>query len=180
MKAKRRIAWLLSFLMVFSLIMGTSKMQLFAAGGAGETATFKIREANGQTGTVQYKLNGGGDFITANNDTPVGLEGATSITIRVIPTGEAKVNQNNSGISGTERTETFDYDALITESGWTYNIQDNDGNITFTIEFDNNDGTGGGSNTGGGENPPQVEGPSIAFSAGSCIEGKSDRSHVVL
>ena len=32
MKAKRRIAWLLSFLMVFSLIMGTSKMQVFAAG----------------------------------------------------------------------------------------------------------------------------------------------------
>ena len=31
MKAKRRIAWLLSFLMVFSLIMGTSEMQVFAA-----------------------------------------------------------------------------------------------------------------------------------------------------
>ena len=33
MKAKRRIAWLLSFLMVFSLIMGTSKMQVFANSG---------------------------------------------------------------------------------------------------------------------------------------------------
>ena len=66
MKAKRRTAWLLSFLMVFSLIMGTSKMQVFAAGGAGETATFEIRESNGQTGTVQYKLNGSGDFTTAN------------------------------------------------------------------------------------------------------------------
>ena len=31
MKTKRRIAWLLSFLMVLSLIMGTSKMQIFAA-----------------------------------------------------------------------------------------------------------------------------------------------------
>ena len=31
MKAKRRIAWLLSFLMVLSLIMETSKMQVFAA-----------------------------------------------------------------------------------------------------------------------------------------------------
>ena len=170
MKAKRRIAWLLSFLMVFSLIMGTSKMQVFAAGGAGETATFVIRESNGQTGTVQYKLNGSGDFTIANN-TPFSLEGVTSITIKVIPTGEAKVNQNNSGISGTERTETFDYDALISEFGWTYNIQDNDGNITFTIEFDNNDGTGGGSNPGGEENPPQVEGPSIEFSADSSIEG---------
>ena len=172
MKAKRKIAWLLSFLMVFSLIMGTSKMQVFAAGGAEETATFVIREANGQTGTVQYKLNGGGDFITANNDTSVGLEGVTSITIKVTPTGEAQVNQTNSGISGTERTETFDYDALITESGWTYNIQDNDGNITFTIEFDNNDGTGGGSNPGGGENPGEnAASYSVDFGEGSWIVG---------
>ena len=42
MKAKRRIAWLLSFLMVFSLLMETSKMQVFAAGGAGETAFLKF------------------------------------------------------------------------------------------------------------------------------------------
>ena len=133
MKAKRRIAWLLSFLMVFSLIMGTSKMQVFAVGDTGEKATVEIRESNGQTGTVQYKLNGNGDFTTANSNTQVNLEGVMSITIKVIPTGEAKVNQNYSGISGTERTETFNYDALITESGWTYNIQDNDENITFTI-----------------------------------------------
>ncbi len=166
MKAKRRIAWLLSFLMVFSLIMGTSKMQVFAVGGAGETATFEIRESNGQTGTVQYKLNGNGDFTTANNNTQVNLEGVTSITIKVIPTGEAKVNQNYSGISGTE--QTFDYDALINESGWTYNIQDNDGNITFTIEFDNNDGTGGGSNPGGGGEPGEnVAYYSVDFGTGS-------------
>ena len=178
MKAKRRIAWLLSFLMVFSLIMGTSKMQVYAesvsGGDAGveKTASFEIRESNGQTGTVQYKLNGNGDFTTANNNTPVNLEGVTYITIKVIPTGEAKVNQNNSGISGTERTETFDYDALITESGWTYNIQDNDGNITFTIEFDNNDGTGGGSNPGGGENPGEnTASYSVDFGTGSWIVG---------
>ena len=151
--------------MVFSLIMGTSKMQVFAAGGAEETATFVIRESNGQTGTVQYKLNGSGDFTTANN-TPVNLEGVTSITIKVIPTGEAKVNQNNSGISGTEQTETFDYVALITESGWTYNIQDNDGNITFTIEFDNYDGIGGGENPG--ENAASY---SVDFGTGSWIVG---------
>ena len=146
-------------------------MQVFAAGGAGETATFVIRESNGQTGTVQYKLNGNGDFLPANN-TPVELNGVTSITIKAIPAEDAKVNQNNSGISGTERTETFDYDALITESGWTYNIQDNDGNITFTIEFDNNDGTGGGSNPGGGENPGEnVAFYSVDFGTGSWIVG---------
>lgn len=164
MKAKRRIAWLLSFLMVFSLIMGTSKMQVFAAGGAGETATFEIGESNGQTGTVQYKLNESGDFTTANNNTPVNLEGVTSITIKAIPAEDAKVNQNNSGITGTGQPATFDYNALTSESGWTYNIQDSDGSITFTIEFDNYDGTGGGDN-------PQQPGPSIAFSADSRIEG---------
>ena len=161
MKAKRRIAWLLSFLMVFSLIMGTSKMQVFAAGGTGETATFEIRESNGQTGTVQYKLNGNGDFLPANN-TPVELNGVTSITIKAIPAEDAKVNQNNSGITGTGQPATFDYNALTSESGWTYNIQDNDGNITFTIEFDNYDGTGGG------ENPGSY---SVDFGTGSWIVG---------
>ena len=137
-------------------------MLVYAAGGAGETATFEIRESNGQTGTVQYKLNGSGDFTTANNNTSVNLEGVTSITIKAIPTEEAKVNQSSSGISGTERTENFDYGALISESGWTYNIQDNDGNITFTIGFDNYDGTGGGSNPG--ENAASY---SVDFGTGS-------------
>ena len=140
-------------------------------GGEGETASFEIIGANGQTGTVQYKLDGSGDFIPANNNTPIDINGVTSITIKAIPTGEAKVNQNFSGISGTDQTVSFDYGALISESGWTYNIQDNDENITFTIVFDNHDGTGGGSNPGGEENPPQVEGPSIEFSADSSIEG---------
>ncbi|MDO5761852.1 MAG: hypothetical protein Q4P12_04245, partial [Bacteroidales bacterium] len=162
MKAKRRIAWLLSFLMVFSLIMGTSKMQVFAAGGAGETATFEIGESNGQTGTVQYKLDESGDFTTANNNTPVNLEGVTSITIKAIPAEDAKVNQNNSGITGTGQPATFDYNALTSESGWTYNIQDSDGSITFTIEFDNYDGTGGG------ENPGSY---SVDFGTGSWIVG---------
>lgn len=168
MKAKRRIAWLLSFLMVFSLIMGTSKMQVFAAGGAGETATFVIRESNGQTGTVQYKLDGSGDFTTANNNTQVNLEGVTSITIKAIPKDEAKVNQSSSGITGTVQTENFGYDyaALISEYGWTYNIQDDDGNITFTIEFDNYDGTGGGGNPGGNAAPYSVD-----FGTGSWTVG---------
>ena len=171
MKTRKNIARLLSFLMVLSLLLGISAAPVYAAGGEGETASFEITEANGQTGTVQYKLDGSGDFIPANNNTPIDINGVTSITIKAIPTGEAKVNQNFSGISGTDQTVSFDYGALISESGWTYNIQDNDENITFTIVFDNHDGTGGGSNPGGEENPPQVEGPSIEFSADSSIEG---------
>ena len=150
MKTRKSIARLLSFLMVLSLLLGISAAPVYAVGGEGETASFEIREANGQTGTVQYKLDGSGDFISANNSTLVALNGATSITIKAIPNGDAQVNQSNSWISGTEEAVTFDYGALISESGWTYNIQDNDGNITFTIEFDNHDGTGGGSNPGGG------------------------------
>jgi len=168
MKIRKSIARLLSFLMVLSLFMGISAVPVYAVGAAGATATFEISEANGQTGTVQYKLNGSGDFTTAANNTPVDLEGVTSITIKATPVADAQVNQSTSGITGT--AESFDYAALTSESGWTYQIQDNDGNITFTIEFDNNDGTGGGENPGGGGNPQQP-GPSIAFSADSSIEG---------
>lgn len=149
MKTRKNIAKLLSFLTMLSLLLGISAAPVYAVGGEGETASFEISEANGQTGTVQYKLDNG-DFTPANNNTPIDINGVTSITIKAIPTGEAKVNQNFSGISGTDQTVSFDYGALISASGWTYNIQDNDGNITFTIVFDNHDGTGGGSNPGGG------------------------------
>lgn len=169
MKTRKNIARLLSFLMVLSLLLGIYAAPVYAVGGEGETASFEIREANGQTGTVQYKLDNG-DFTVADS-TPVNLNGVSSITIKATPIGEAQVNQSTSGIAGTEQAVSFDYAALTNESGWTYQIQDNDGNITFTIEFDNHDGTGGGSNPGGGGTPPQVEGPAIVFSADSNADG---------
>ena len=162
MKTRKNIARLLSFLMVLSLLLGISAAPVYAVGGEGETASFEIREANGQTGTVQYKLDNG-EFTVADS-TPVDLDGVSSITIKATPVADAQVNQSHSGITGTEQAVSFDYAALTNESGWTYQIQDNDGNITFTIEFDNHDGTGGGGN-------PQQPGPSIAFSADSSIEG---------
>ena len=144
MKTRKSIARLLSFLMVLSLLLGISAAPVYAVGGVGETATFVISEANDQTGTVQYKLDDG-EFTVADS-TPVELDGVSSITIKATPVADAQVNQSHSGITGTEQAVTFDYGALISESGWTYQIQDNDGNITFTIEFDNHDGTGGGFN----------------------------------
>lgn len=162
MKTRKNIARLLSFLMALSLLLGISAAPVYAVGGEGETASFEIIGANGQTGTVQYKL-GNGEFTVADS-TPVDLEGVSSITIKATPVADAQVNQSHSGITGTEHAVSFDYGALISESGWTYNIQDNDENITFTIVFDNHDGTGGGGN-------PQQPGPSIGFSADSSIEG---------
>ena len=169
MKTRKNIAILLSLLMVLSLLLGIPAAPVYAVGGEGETASFEIIEANGQTGTVQYKLDNG-EFTVADS-TPVDLEGVSSITIKATPVADAQVNQSNSGITGTEQAVSFDYAALTNESGWTYQIQDNDGNITFTIEFDNHDGTGGGSNPGGGGTPPQVEGPAIVFSADSNADG---------
>ena len=59
MKAKRRIAWLLSFLMVFSLIMGTSKMQVFANSGmVGFAAETNIEESDyvqDEYGVFEYR-----------------------------------------------------------------------------------------------------------------------------
>ena len=162
MKTRKSIARLLSFLMALSLLLGISAAPVYAVGGEGETASFEISGANGQTGTVQYKLDNG-DFTVADS-TPVDLEGVSSITIKATPVADAQVNQSHSGITGTEHAVSFDYTDLTSESGWTYQIQDNDGSITFAIEFDNNDGTGGGGN-------PQQPGPSIAFTADSSIEG---------
>ena len=151
MKTRKNIARLLSFIMVLSLLLVISAAPVYAVGGEGETASFEIREANGQTGTVQYKLDNG-EFTVADS-TPVNLNGVSSITIKATPVADAQVNQSYSGITGTEQAVSFDYTDLTSESGWTYQIQDNDGSITFAIAFDNNDGTGGGSNPGDEPNP---------------------------
>ena len=71
MKTRKNIARLLSILMALSLLLGISAAPVYAVGGEGETASFEIREANGQTGTVQYKLDNG-EFTVANS-TPVNL-----------------------------------------------------------------------------------------------------------
>ena len=71
MKTIRFVAKLVSLLVMISLILGTVGAPVYAAGGEGETASFEIREANGQTGTVQYKLDNG-EFTVANS-TPVNL-----------------------------------------------------------------------------------------------------------
>ncbi len=168
MKTRKSIARLLSFLMVLSLLLGVFPAPVYAVGAEGATASFEIKEANEQTGIVQYKLDNG-EFTVADS-TPVelegvSLEGVSSITIKATPIADAHVNQSSSGITGTQQAVFFDYTELTSESGWTYQIKDNDGSITFTIEFDNHDGTGGGSNPGGGGTPPQVEGPAIVFSA---------------
>ncbi len=118
-----------------------------------KTAFIVIRAANNQTGTVQYKLNDGGDFISAEDGTSIDLNGVMSITIKVAPAGEAKVNRSNSGISGTAQAENYDYAALISESGWTYQVKENDENIIFTIEFDNNDGMDNNPDPDNGEEP---------------------------
>ena len=165
MKTRKNIARLLSFLMVFSLLLGISAAPVYAVGGEGETASFEITEANGQTGTVQYKLDSG-EFTVADS-TPVDLEGVSSITIKATPVADAQVNQSHSGITGTEHAVSFDYTDLTSESGWTYQIQDNDGNITFTIVFDNHDGTGGGSNPGGGGGEGGEDTYTVYFGEGS-------------
>ena len=59
MKRRKNIARLLSFLMVLSLLLGISAAPVYAVGGEGETASFEITEANGQTGTVQYSTGDG-------------------------------------------------------------------------------------------------------------------------
>ena len=105
MKTRKNIARLLSILMALSLLLGISAAPIYAyaVGAEGETASFEITEANGQTGTVQYKLDNG-EFTVADS-TPVNLNGVSSITIKATPVADAQVNQSNSGITGTAESD---------------------------------------------------------------------------
>ncbi|MGN0432347.1 MAG: LysM peptidoglycan-binding domain-containing protein [Lachnospiraceae bacterium] len=82
MKTQKKIAWLLSFLMIFSVIFGNINLNV-AANGEGTTFKFNITNTEGSVeNAVQYKLNNTGDWVTAGADA-IDIASANTIAIRV-------------------------------------------------------------------------------------------------
>lgn len=164
MKAKKGIAWLLSLLMVFSLMLGVPTTRVYA--DVTTQVAFVVRTSNGASGEVEYCFNVEGYNVFTKMDTtqadiriPV-PDGATEITVRATPSDGYKVNQNNSGIwlEGnnviTDGNKADYYSALTSEDGYTYSLTSSE--PQFVIEFDNTDGTNNG-------NPNPGVGAQIGF-----------------
>ena len=162
MKAKRRIAWLLSFLMVFSLIMGTSKMQVYAesvsggdAGGGepgGNVASYSVDFGEGSwiVGDVTVTADKSGEQTLSEGDI-ITLTGFDAETM------EARV----------EAEDGFGTTLTVIDGRTSISAHPNDVGVPTDITFSVLAKPSGG---GGGDNPQQP-GPSIAFFADSRIEG---------
>ena len=154
---KKRV---LSILLCVIMLCGLLPTAALANNTATEV-TFQVRTANGASGTVYYRFGDSGDFVTVtpNDDGAASIEvpsEATSVTVKAVPTGEYKVNQQQSGIwvNGnntltTDEGKTTFFTTLVEESGYTYTLTAD--TPQFVIEFDNNDGTGGNGSENGNQ-----------------------------
>ena len=146
--------------------------------------SFRVRCSNNATGTVSYRFGDTGDFnfidVIGTNETSVDIPtGATSITIKAVPTNGYYIHQDNSGVyTNGNRTTKFEF-AVLTGDGFKYTFPDDSTVPQFQIEFDNNPGTsggeggGGGGGTGGGEGGGEgTETYQVDFQSGSWTVGE--------
>ena len=175
MKAKRIMAVLLCLCLVMTLVPMTALAENTA------TVSFKVSFANSAMGTVTYTFNdtssttGTINAATGDSGTSVSVPtGATTVILKAAPTGEYKVNQQQSGIwvngnntlTADEEKAAF-FTALVGENGYTYTLTEN--TPQFVIEFDNNDGTGDGQQ-GGEPGQQQSDNIEVQFDSDSIAE----------
>lgn len=130
MKTKRGIAWILGLLMFFSLIMGTSEMQVYAA----EPYTVNFGdgswEVNGES-VVAFKGNEDGTSTEQYGDSQQ-LDEGVSILIKLSGFDAGKMEAKLSGTDGSSITLTVADDHTIT-----LNFDDcyglSGGTLTFSV-----------------------------------------------
>lgn len=139
MKVKRGIAWLLSFLMVFSLIMGISKMQVYALGA---TYTVDFGTGSWTVGDVTVSADKSGTLENFAEETVITLTGfnAESMEVRL------------SASEGFHTTLTVDENGQTSLSAKNCEGLPND-TLTFSVvaksSGDGGNGGGSGSDEGG-------------------------------
>ena len=159
-KAKRAI----SILMCAALLLGLLPTAALAVTAE---VSFQIRNYNGASGTVSYRFGDTDEFSTVElnqgeTTTVANTNGAATITVKATPSG-GYINQGNSGVYiGDSRAEAFNITEQTGEGTLTYTLTD--ASPQFKIEFDNNDGTGGGN--GDPQDPPAVNPGDVKFEIG--------------
>lgn len=153
MKMRKKISWLLSFFMVFSLFMGSAGMIVKADG---QKAVVRIaRQDSTATGTVYYKWDTAAEWTevnqTAYNDTPIEInrpDDSLDHTVHfkvVCGTGtiinHCQVNKNGA------QDASLDKNILTSESGQAFSVSTSE-QVELILEFRTAASGGSGSTTG--------------------------------
>lgn len=138
MKKRRACAWVLTFLMAISLMIGSAGLKARAQ-GTGATVTFNItNNSSFQNGNdVFYKLYNGttwdGGWTNASNGSNIDISGAAKIKLVIRPADTSAVsatvtesNNKLSGFNSTQLADTTDGQEFDLESDTSYEL-----NITF-------------------------------------------------
>ena len=150
MKTKRRIAWLLSFLMIFSLLMGMFPMQVRAEGGtANVTITsdvdvaIQFRSAEEKEGATIYSDPENTKYLFESG-TVSGLPGSGTIYIAIEPSLGASNTYSSISINGVAQTFHNGTNPNVYEVGISdsYNIViEGTDAISYTIMWTNSGAT---------------------------------------
>ncbi|MGN0394865.1 MAG: hypothetical protein ACI4EF_05840, partial [Coprococcus sp.] len=178
-RGKRILAFLLSFVMVFSMLIGTNTMT--ASADVGETRiNINVQKAsdNETGGTVYYKVGDASEWTDSSTIVQDGggshwVPGAnaadTKVSLKVVVKEDYEIDIASIGVRGKGTTLTADEQAALeSENGYTYTIPAT-GEYEFEIRFRSQ-------NSGGGNNPeqPGVENGFLKFTCQDhMIEGGS-------
>lgn len=153
MKMRKKISWLLSFFMVFSLFMGSAGMIVKADG---QKAVVRIaRQDSTATGTVYYKWDTAAEWTevnqTAYNDTPIEINRPDdsldhTVHFKVVCGTDTIINHCQVNKNGAQDA-SLDKNMLISEGGQAFSVSTSE-QVELILEFRTAASGGGGSTTG--------------------------------
>lgn len=112
MKVKKKIAWMLSILMAFSVLIGNADLDVWANGG-GATFTINITDTTSETANkVFYRFNDSDSWTQASNGTLIVIESQNGISVKV-----ERANGVNLDFSGSTGFDTNDFMGTTGENG---------------------------------------------------------------
>lgn len=153
MKMRKKISWLLSFFMVFSLFMGSAGMIVKADG---QKAVVRIaRQDSTATGTVYYKWDTAAEWTevnqTAYNDTPIEINRPDdsldhTVHFKVVCGTDTIINHCQVNKNGAQDA-SLDKNILTSEGGQAFSVSTSE-QVELILEFRTAASGGSGSTTG--------------------------------
>lgn len=153
MKMRKKISWLLSFFMVFSLFMGSAGMIVKADG---QKAVVRIaRQDSTATGTVYYKWDTAAEWTEVNqtvyNDTPIEINRPDdsldhTVHFKVVCGTDTIINHCQVNKNGAQDA-SLDKNILTSESGQAFSVSTSE-QVELILEFRTAASGGSGSTTG--------------------------------
>lgn len=153
MKMRKKISWLLSFFMIFSLFMGSAGMIVKADG---QKAVVRIaRQDSTATGTVYYKWDTAAEWTEVNqtvyNDTPIEINRPDdsldhTVHFKVVCGTDTIINHCQVNKNGAQDA-SLDKNILTSESGQAFSVSTSE-QVELILEFRTAASGGSGSTMG--------------------------------